>query len=146
MFRHAVSVTLLSMLVLPLASGCGTATGQTGSPQPLISPNGEYVLTVPVHESGLPGLAGTPVWMVTISHVEGGVVHQDRMSEFPARFQVYWAWGQEGRVWLYNSDDGSVWYWEDRGDWIKWMWGHGRQREIDYDIWPPEAIYPDYVE
>lgn len=127
------------------AAGCSSTTTR-GQQQPLVSPDGNYVLTVPVNESALPGMAGTPVWMVTITDLDGGVVHQDRMSEFSARFAVYWDWGPEGRVWLYNSDDGSVWYWEDRGDWIKWMWGHGRQREIDYDIWPPESIYPAYAE
>lgn len=126
------------------AAGCSSTTTR-GQQQPLVSPDGNYVLTVPVNESALK-MAGTPVWMVTITYLDGGVVYQDRMSEFPARFAVYWDWGPEGRVWLYNSNDGSVWFWEDRGDWIKWMWGHGRQREIDYDIWPPESIYPAYVE
>jgi hypothetical protein len=140
--RHIAAAVALLML----AGGCFSASTARGRQQPLVSPDGNYVLTVPVNESQLPEMSGTPVWMVTISHVDGGVVHQDRMSEFPASFEVYWDWGPEGRVWLYNSDDGSVWFWEDRGDWIKWMWGHGRNREIDYDIRPPESIYPDYVE
>ncbi len=142
MNRIAAALTAACLL----AGGCSSTSTARGQQQPLVSPGGEYVLTVPVEESELPGMAGTPVWMLTISHVDGGVVHRDRLSEFPARFNVYWDWGLEGRVWLYNSDDGSVWFWEERGDWIKWMWGHGRNREIDYDISPPETIYPDYVE
>ena len=135
----------LPVAVVLLAS-CSQGTMVEGQRQPVVSPDGEFLLSVPIEESELPELAGAPVWMVTISHVEGGLVHQDRMSKLAAQHNVYWAWGPEGRVWLYNSDDGAVWFWENRGDWEKHLWGYGRERAIDYDIWPPEAIYPDYVQ
>lgn len=100
------------------------------------SPSGNYVLTIPI-ESG--------TWNVTISDVDGNVLYKDN-SDFLGHFNVYWYWDAEDRVWLYNSDDGRVYFWETSNEkWLKNKWGYGHTKEISRDIFPPEQMYPHYA-
>ncbi len=109
--------------------------------QPLPSPDGRYVLTVPQ----VRGPTG-PLWIPTISTPEKQVVFADPSSSFQGTFKLYWAWDDADRVWLYDSSDGSV-LWLESGPtgWTKQRWGQGRQKECDCPLAPPEMLYPPKV-
>jgi len=67
-----------------------------------------------------PVYKGTSVWKVTISDTNGRVVYKDDASEMVGSLRVYWGWDDQDRVWVYNSDDGSIWRWEvTGGEWRK---------------------------
>ncbi len=83
---------------------------------PLPSLSGKYVLTVPVVREERGGFES--FWKVTISDSEGKLLYTDEEG-FPARFNVYWVWDEDDRVWLYNSDDGNIFYWEFQDKWVK---------------------------
>lgn len=84
---------------------------------PVDSPSGRYVLTVPIVEENRDGFES--FWKVTISDKNGHRLYVDEEG-FPARFNVYWNWDDEDRIWLNNSDDGAVYFWENiDGVWRK---------------------------
>jgi hypothetical protein len=114
--------------------------------QPLTSPSGSFVLTLPIEENRVnPQYETTRVWKVTISNPEGDVLYKDDESEFVGYLKVYWIWDGNDRVWLYSSDTGNVFFWELVGDeWIKTRWG-AAGREIDRSIEPPVDLYPPYA-
>lgn len=120
---------------------------QQGSP----SPSGKYVLFVPNNErSENPTYAQLEVWKVTIKDTEGNVLYRHEESDFLSHLSVYWTWDADDRVWLYNTDDGNVHFWESNGEvWSHSAWGYGRStrsmhKTIDRDIAPPDSLYPDY--
>ncbi|MHC4200085.1 MAG: hypothetical protein ACYSU0_08850 [Planctomycetota bacterium] len=101
------------------------------------SPSGRYRLTMPIEDDR---------WRVTIHDTRGNLEYKDGQSELPGWFSVYWVWDDSDRVWLYNSDDGNVYFWENTGSgWRKHHWGYSKTRRIDRDVDPPLALYPDYV-
>jgi hypothetical protein len=106
------------------------------------SPSGKYVLTLPIEAN--PAYRNIEVWKVKISKPDGTVLYKDDASEFGGGFNVYWAWDDADRVWLYNSDDSWVYFWEfDGTKWTKTRWGYGPdKREIDRNIEQPEILYP----
>ena len=117
--------------------------------EPLPSPSGQYVLTVPIersdHRKGPFGY-GMPFWHVTISGPNGAVLYRDPEDEFHGIHNVYWVWDDQDRVWLYNSDDGGIYFYECLDDvWQRQRWGHGTVGRSAGDIVPPEALYPPYV-
>ena len=79
----------------------------------MTSPGGTYVLTVPIGSSS--ALPKAEAWTVTIHNPDGHLLYEDTSSEFVGYLNVYWSWDGDDRVWLYNSDDGRVWYWERSG-------------------------------
>jgi len=116
--------------------------------QPLVSPSGKYVLTVPIERSrqdrGPLGF-GLPYWHVTISDPKGQVVYRDPNESFVGIRNVYWVWGQADRVWLFDSDGGAVYVYEQTdGTWSRHEWGHGTGYTAQ-GITPPPSLYPDYV-
>ena len=124
----------------------GSSLSLRGPNQPLTSPSENYVFTVPIErskqESGPAGF-GWPFWHVTISDSKGIVVYRDEEESFPGQFNVYWAWDDQDRVWLFNSDDGCVYFWElAGGTWEKQMWGYWKTRQIETSISPPLSSIP----
>ena len=97
----------LLCLVVVLVSSCHRADHKPFQGQPLVSPSGKYVLTVPIEKAA----DNLHYWRVTISDRNGNVLFKDD-SEFPGRFNVYWTWDTSDRVWLQNSDNGYMYYWE----------------------------------
>ena len=98
----------LLCLLVALISGCrGPAYHKPFQDQPLVSPSGKYVLTVPIEKAA----DNRRYWRVTISDRNGNVLFKDD-SEFPGRFNVYWNWDNSDRVWLQNSDNGYTYYWK----------------------------------
>lgn len=69
-------------------------------------------------------------------------------TEFVPHLQIYWHWDDANRLWIYNSDDGSVHFaaFTD-GEWRLRRWGYGHQRSAgspsDFD--PPAQLYPPYA-
>ena len=55
--------------------------------------------------------------------MNGNVLFKDD-SEFVGHLNVYWAWDDRDRVWLKNSDDGRIHYWEldDKNSWRRYEW------------------------
>ncbi|MGM0578304.1 MAG: hypothetical protein ACQEXJ_21450 [Myxococcota bacterium] len=121
-----------AMLVLVLLVGLGGACWEAPDgrrTQPLPSPSGKYVLTVPIERN--PAYHDSRVWKVTIRTPAGEVLYRDESSEFVGHLDVYRAWDEDDRVWLYNSDDGSVWFWERDGErWEKRHGGFGADRTV----------------
>jgi len=113
------------------------------------SPSGMYVLTVPIERSTTqkgPLGYGFPYWHVTISDPNGQVVYRDAEDKFDSLHSIYWAWGDGDIVWLYNSDDGSVYYYQcSDGRWARGRWGSGKTGYAEQDIAPPASLYPSYV-
>lgn len=119
--------------------------------QPLASPSGKYVLTVPVEKDA--GMA-SGMWRVTISDLDGNELYKDRDSEFVGYLMSYWVWDAQDRVWLYDSDSGGVHYWElIGGSWKKREWesasrnlGKKNREESttanSIQLQPPASLFP----
>ena len=137
---------LLLCLIIGLGAGC-VKPGRAQKPDqqsPLTSPSEKYVLTMPIEKDTT--RRNFSYWHVTISDRDGKVVHKDTTSTFVGHLNVYWTWDQDDRVWLYNSDDGTVWFWEQAdGAWTKNKYGYGRTKEIDREIAPPKKFYNNHV-
>lgn len=104
--------------------------------EPAVSPSGAYVLTMPIEQN---------LWRVMIRDRRGKLLFRDD-TEFMGQLSVYWAWDDQDRVWLYNSDDSAVYFWERTPQgWQRTRWGHGRKREIPRELAPPLVLYPDYA-
>lgn len=144
MLAQRYKLLLLWFLASLTLFGCFQTTSPPNQIQPLTSPGGKFVLTVPIEKrSG----CNARVWKVTISDGQGKQLYKDNDSEFVGNLQVYWVWDKEDRVWLYNSDTSKVFYWElTEGEWGKVRWGYGRTKEVGGDLKPPSELYPPYVE
>jgi hypothetical protein len=137
----------LSVAVFALGLACVRTTPVApNQQQPLTSPGGSFVLTLPIEENRVnPQYEGTRVWKVTITDPHGNVVYKDDESEFVGYLNVYWMWDSDDRVWVYSSDTGDVFFWELVDDeWTKTWWG-AAQREIDRPLEPPPGLYPPYA-
>ena len=111
------------------------------------SPSGNYILTVPIEKSiATSNYHGYRVWMVTIRNVNNKIEYKDKESNFLGHFNSYWVWDKDDRVWLYNSDNGNVYFWEKLNEtWEKHHWGQNHTRQISRDLNPPEILYPGYA-
>jgi hypothetical protein len=141
----AALLLVVSVLLTPAAE----SEQKPNQREPLRSPDGRYVLTVPIERSkrehGSLGF-GIPYWHVTISDPNGQVLFRDAEECFDGIHNIYWVWGEGNRVWLYNSDDGVVYvYQQADGKWSRQKWGHGKTGHMEQDIAPPQSLYPDYV-
>jgi hypothetical protein len=104
--------------------------------QNLTSPNGKYILNVPTSSGA---------WTVTISDPDGNILYKD-VSNFLANFNAYWCWDKENRVWLYNSDDGKIYFWENTNNhWQRTHWGRKYKNETQRNISPPKKLYPGKI-
>lgn len=115
-------------LVVLLVSSCrGPEYHKPFQDQPLVSPSGKYVLTVPIEKAA----DNLHYWSVTISDRNGNVLFKDD-SEFVGHLNVYWAWDKEDRVWLQNSDTGYTYYWKLDNE------NHWRRYQCDHET--PESL------
>ncbi len=104
---------------------------QPNQVSPLRSPSGAYVAEVPV--VAVTGRDFGSYWTPRLSDAEGRRIYEDT-DGFPARFNVYWKWDSDDRLWLYNSDDGAVWLYELTGG-----SGHFFKRRAEE---PPPGLVP----
>ncbi len=144
---------LLAVLVL-LGSLLFLGRGANDAARPnqqkrAVSPSGQYVLTVPIErsqtEKGPLGF-GFPYWHVTIADPNGSIVYRDVEEKFAGIRNVYWMWGDEDIVWLFDSDDGTVYYYQSTaGQWARHRWGHNRTGYAEGGVAPPASLYLGYV-
>jgi hypothetical protein len=108
------SVPAVAFIML-LPGPRGSRTQKPNQREPLASPSGRFVLTVPIERSkrdrGPLGF-GFPYWHVTIADPNGQVLYREPEECFHGIHSVYWVWDDKDRVWLYNSDDGAVYVYE----------------------------------
>jgi hypothetical protein len=90
---------------------------QAGQESPLASPDGRWVAKVPL--SAVPGREFATWWLPEIADADGALHYADPEG-FPGRFNVYWAWDAEDRLWLYETDEGGLWVFaEEAGQWTR---------------------------
>lgn len=105
---------------------------------PLVSPSGNYILAVPIVEENKNGF--TTWWQIQISDKNNKLLYIDTEG-FPARFNVYWIWDENDMVWLYNSDDGNIYYWENKNN--KWQKNLYDQNSDSIEV--PSDLLPGYA-
>ncbi|MFH1467002.1 MAG: hypothetical protein ABIO70_21645 [Pseudomonadota bacterium] len=114
----------------PAAAPSAVRVAPAGQESPLPSPDGRWVARVPI--TAVPGREFATWWLPAIADAEGLTRYADPAG-FPARFNVYWAWDAEDRLWLYETDEGGLWvYAEEGGEWTKRAPREGEA--------PPESI------
>ena len=140
---------LVLMLVSPFIKIDRSSHQKSNRRQPLKSPSGKYVLTVPIERSkerrGSLGF-GSPYWHVTISDPNGNILYRDPEEDFPGWFGTYWVWDEEDRVWLYGSDSGTFFYECTDRIWTRHEWVYGKTVLGEKYIGPPESLYPRYFD
>ena len=121
---------LLSLLVF---TNCFDRQQRRNQVQPLTSPSGKYVLTVPIETAQ----DSHRYWRVTISDSNGRVLYKDD-SSFVGNLNVYWSWDKQDRVWLKNSDDGTIYYLEvdSSNVWHRHRW----EKNHNYSLSPPANL------
>lgn len=103
-----------------------------GQVQGLAAPGAGLSARVPI--VGVEGRDFATWWLPEVLSADGRVLYQDPVG-FPARFNVYWAWDDAQRLWLYNTDDGGVWVYAHGTE------GWGRQAwERSGGLVPPAVI------
>jgi len=110
---------LMCLVVALVSTTCGGKDSRRNQEQPLPSASGKYVLTVPIETAD----DSHRYWRVTITDVNGHVLFKDD-SRFVGNLNVFWCWDDQDRVWLKNSDDGLIYYWEadESGTWRRYRW------------------------
>jgi hypothetical protein len=103
--------------------------------RPAVSPSGDYTAFV-----AAPG----KYWKIRIKGKDGSEFEET--TDFVGHLNVYWHWDDQGRLWVYNSDDGTVHFWHRDGQtWKHVAWGSAGQPRTSLDAQPPEAVFPDYA-
>lgn len=113
------AVHLMCLALTLVDTSCGRNYQNRNQEQPLTSPSGKYVLTVPIET-----VEDTHrYWRVTITDVNGHLLFKDD-SRFVGNLNVYWVWDEHDRVWLRNSDTGFIYYWEldQQSGWQRHQW------------------------
>ena len=139
------ALILVLMLASPLIRTDRTSRRKPNQRQPLTSPSGKYVLTVPIERSRTgrgPLGFGSPYWYVTISDQNGNVLYRDSEHDFPGWFGTYWVWDEQDRVWLFGSDSGTFFYECPDRNWRKQEWAPEQKDNIGRRIVPPKSLYP----
>ena len=134
---------LIFTLVSPFIETDESSHQKPNKRQPLTSPSGKYVLTVPIERSKVdrgPLGFGEHYWYVTILDTNGNIVYRDIEEDFPGRFGTYWIWDEKDRVWIFASDEG-IFYYECINDiWTRHYWGESSND----DIAPPGISVPKF--
>lgn len=108
------------------------AVERGGQVQDLPAPGGTVWARVPIRPAE--GRDFATYWQPEIRDGNGTVLYVDTQG-FPARFNVYWAWGPGPRLWVYNTDDGGTWiYTEGPEGWGRSAW------QSDGGLAPPTEI------
>lgn len=104
---------------------------------PLDSPSKRYKMKMEMKDNR---------WVVSVFDKSETQLYRDNDSTFLGQFNVYWVWDNADRLWLYNSDNGFVYYWmaTPKG-WTKVCWGAGHEQRSAGNFSPPETLCPDYA-
>jgi len=128
-------IFLLFLLVLSVNQSQSSTKNRQKSP--LNSLSKKYVLNMSVVESVKGGY--DKWWQIEIISPLKKEKYTDNET-FPGRFNIYWDWDKDDRIWFYNSDDGSIYYWQN----IKGKWLKKKYNRSDKSIKVPCSILPDY--
>ena len=136
MINHPFHLCAL-LLALSLIN-CESQEDKPNQKQPFASPSGKYILLVPIE---INSKDQHQYWRVTITDANGKVLFKDD-SHFVANLNVYWYWDKDDRVWLKNSDNGSVYYWQQdaSGAWKRYEWERSNKEPHE----PPAELFPEY--
>ena len=124
------------ILAAMFLAGCSPPAQKPNQRSPFRSPSGKFVLTVPIEHD--PTDRNLPFWRVTVSDTTGRQLYQDD-SKLIGTLNVYWCWDSSERVWLYNSDDGAVYFWQ----LVDGRWQ--RSPPQAGAVKPPDELYPDHA-
>ena len=109
--------------------------------QHLPSRDGRYTVDVPIEKSAK---KKGVFWKVTIRDHSGKQLYKDDDSDFIGYLNVYWLWDNRDRLWLYCSDEGTVFMWEmEKGRWIKRKWGTRNEPRTGREDSPPDGLFED---
>jgi hypothetical protein len=138
MKNRFVSVVSLFVMMFLLFTGCADKKMKNQT-QHLLSPNGRYTVDVPIDKSS--GRKGV-FWKVTISDHSGKQLYKDDDSDFVGQLNVYWLWDDRNRLWLYCTDEGTVFIWErEKGWWVKRKWGTRDDVRSSRKDSPPDGLF-----
>jgi hypothetical protein len=135
-----VPIIFSAVIMSFLLSGCADRKMKNQT-QHLPSPNGRYTVDVPIERS-----AGQKdlFWKVAISDRSGKQLYKDTDSDFVGQLNVYWLWDNSNRLWLYCTDEGTVFIWElEKGRWVKRKWGTRDDVRSDRKEYPPDGLFKD---
>ncbi|MEM9904078.1 MAG: hypothetical protein AAF921_03525 [Cyanobacteria bacterium P01_D01_bin.44] len=144
-FLSGVAVVANCLVSACAIASCGGLAPPPNQRQRVNSPNGHYQLSVPTRLSYMDDASKT--WQVTIRENDyGSIVYQDTLSDFFSDLDVYWLWDDTNRVWLYNSNNGAVYVWEETEQgWQKQRWDNSQNRTLKARLTPPIELYPEYA-
>lgn len=128
------TVAFLSPALL-LALAAALIPQQDNKQNPAASPDSAYIAHVSLSPEW---------WLVRITDGKG-VQEWIEMTPFVSHFSIYWKWDAQGRFWLYNSDDGRIYYVERLEDgWTRRSWGslYGVDEGVPPGVKPPEGLWP----
>jgi hypothetical protein len=134
--------------IASLAVACAVGVTACKSPkppasqtQPLASPSGKYVLTLPIEKNTRnPAYATSKVWKVAIHDSAGALEYKDEDSTMVGYLNVYWDWDSKDRVWVYNSDNGKIHRWEKLGR----TWTESEVNDAE-KAQAPKSLLPHYA-
>ena len=136
--RCAGFVLPVSALVILPHLGLNKAPRPLNQKCPATSRTGEHLAYVVAKPDG---------WTVEIQGENGDTLHREQ-TNFARQSDLYWIWGGNERLWIYNNDDDRVhcWYHEDGNGWRRVLWGHGFTKEADVEFGPPrKELFPRYA-
>jgi hypothetical protein len=129
-----IALFLAPVLLLLILPWLGLRPEQrVNQTSPLLSPSGRFELTVRSRD----------YWDLRIRDLQTGERHVEE-TDFVGHFNIYWQWDAADRLWVYNSDDGSIHIRE----WNEGRWDLSeRDREPSaHDPAPPENFLPHYAQ
>ena len=141
MYVRSVSTRVLVFMLLMMPLSCGKSDeGERFTDYPTAtSPDGKWVAK---RSAGPRHGYVNDVWTIRITDAEGQVVFTDH-TDFTAVLNVYVMWDEDHFLWLYNSDDGRVYYYSQGPT----GWQRDRYCEEDHEgrqdaVGPPSDLFP----
>jgi len=95
------------VILFLLLAGCADRKMKNQT-QHLPSRDGRYTVDVPIEKSAK---KKGVFWKVTNRDHSGKQLYKDDDSDFIGYLNVYWLWDNRDRLWLYCSDEGTVFMW-----------------------------------
>ena len=138
-----IMILLIILFSAAILLGCRDDRAKPNQQKLSTSPNGKYLAQVSIIEKKFNNYLRW--WQFKFFDNKGNAWPADTLK-FPARFNIYWIWDKHDRLWVYNSDDGRVYYYEIVGGWPCREWiGSGKGDPRSRSFYPPEELYPEYV-
>lgn len=138
-----IMILLIVVFSVALLSGCRDEKPKPNQQRLSNSPSGKYLAKVSIIEKKFNNYMRW--WQIQFFNAKGTELRTETLI-FPARFNIYWIWDKEDRFWVYNSDDGRVYFYESVNRWPRHEWiGVGKGDPRSRSFYPPETLYPEYA-